>query len=903
MLLHENRLYLGAEGLFIYNSQDPASPQLLSNKGDWSKLIPLAVSGNYLFGLMAAPGAWERQILSVINVTDPVNPTAVKNHVASSVITKGVICGSRAYLLLQGTAAGGEIIDISTPSAPAKVGALPFPSYGQNDQHDIAASGNLAAIAGYTLEGNRVNIYDVTNAASPVLRSTLAPQGGNIRLWLKDATLMVVSTLNTGEVADNFIDAFDLTDPANPKRAGQIKTQKGAEDVKVLSQDGQDPIIALAKPGGSVHTFGYSPVTGTFTPGPVCPSPYSYQVTVSQSPNSAGGYTVVTSDSSFGTYTQEIKRKQTTCCVQTVVSPVEAAAEGCSATPQHSGEVECSSKVPVKATVKEPWNFKEWTGAATGTSLETEATATAHCSIATANFVKPTLTLSAAPSNPQPTNLIYAVESALSFRLTDDSFTRMAATGVPQAVRDKLQAIKFQKPTTHLYAGIPAFNTALAGVLTPQELADHGDAIFFHAQSHWKEDAVIAAIVLTANEVDDWTVTSVGFKASGSGDERSDQDVIKVKLYKNSVGGELLGQGTYSADDGNISFAVNIPIPKSQSVTLVLAYDFDAEKACPCDSFGTHTDMGMIAAKPDHYPNYVKLPIPPPGVDSGPSQINMGNMDIVSTNPQFGEPYDPQKTPPYTPLPEPLKVRVTWMDHLCAKDIPFTMEKKAADFKAKFDNDATSISVPLDGRNEAKAIMMLGEAKGMNPNNAYLVNAKLEGRGCQCTYPVYVIQTTLTAYGMGVDLPATAKYDGTQEGGDDGFGTFLNMIQMENEFIVTVDMAPPNFATIERVNFNLGGTLSMDGASLGNNQYKATFPLQSFDKPTIMRITCYMNKNGQTVTETADYTVKIIKLPSWVNVVSSLCHPESFVKEFSGDDKAYNFTFNYPTNFAWSDYV
>jgi hypothetical protein len=78
VLLHENRLYLGAEGLFIYNAQDPASPELLSNKSDWNNILPLAVVGNTLYGLTSAPDSWERQILSIINVTDPANPTKVK---------------------------------------------------------------------------------------------------------------------------------------------------------------------------------------------------------------------------------------------------------------------------------------------------------------------------------------------------------------------------------------------------------------------------------------------------------------------------------------------------------------------------------------------------------------------------------------------------------------------------------------------------------------------------------------------------------------------------------------------------------------------------------------------------------------------------------------------------------
>lgn len=885
-----SRLFGGSwDALWVYNILDPSHPTLIASYPAWANARPFHRDGNTLYILAGND-------LVLLDITDPYNVSEIGKYTAGGSLRAAATAGGVAYLLLDDYGAGVEMVNVSTPASPTGMSAsLAYSGQG----YDITVFGGTVAVAGRTGDGNTVQIYDVSSPAAPVAGASLDTFSDKQQLWYDadSSTLFASSYSGTYPDYTGAIDAFDLTDPASPQGGGRLLLPKAANDVEVVTPSGMDPIILAAVPHGSVQTYAYSPSSGAYTTGPECHSPYSYQVTATH--NTSGGYTVITSDSSYGTYIQEII-PNTGCCVSTQVSPAEAATDGCTASPVQSATVACGSTVAVAATAVSPWNFYEWTGAASGNSPQADATAEARCSVATANFVSPVLTLAAAANNPSTMNTISAVETPTSYRLTDASFTRMAAAGIPQAVRDKLQAIKFQEPATHLYTSDGAFQTALAGQLTAQELADHKERIFFHAQSDWKKDGVIAAIVLSVNDVDDWTVTSVGFDALGTGDERSDQDVIKVKLYKNAVGGQLLGEGTYSVDNGSIAFSMNVKITKGSSVTMVLAYDFDAEKACPCDSFGAKTDVSKIAATPDNYANYEKLPPPPQGVTGGPSQIEPGSLAIVSTNPQYGMPYDPQ-TNTYTQLPEPLKVKVTGMDHLCAENIPFDMRARAVEQGAKFADMSTSRSVPLNGFNEAEAVMMLGETKGMN--NPYTVDTRLDTAGDQCEYPVYSYVYTFNNFGMGVELPATAKHDGTADGGDDGFGTFLNLIQMENDFIVTVDMAPPDFATVDRVHFDLGGVLSTDGAALGNNQYKATFDLNSFTQPTTLTVTCFMSKNGQEVTETAEYTVYNIEMPGWVEAVDQIVHEESFSKEWVPDDEQYKFTFTFPTNFAWSDTI
>ncbi len=92
------------------------------------------------------------------------------------------------------------------------------------------------------------------------------------------------------------------------------------------------------------------------------------------------------------------------CCLRTEVSPAEAAADGCTAAPAHV-EGPCGSEVEVTAQEmgSKGWNFKQWSGAASGgekTTMATMSGAAPNCSVAVAEFVQPVLTLSGSADEP-----------------------------------------------------------------------------------------------------------------------------------------------------------------------------------------------------------------------------------------------------------------------------------------------------------------------------------------------------------------------------------------------------------------------------------------------------------------------------------------------------------------------
>ncbi len=117
-------------------------------------------------------------------------------------------------------------------------------------------------------------------------------------------------------------------------------------------------------------------------------------------------------------------------------------------------------------------------------------------------------------------------------------------------------------------------------------------------------------------------------------------------------------------------------------------------------------------------------------------------------------------------------------------------------------------------------------------------------------------------------------------------------------------MAPPNYAEVKEVLFNIGGRIVVATMVEQNKKYEAVYNMADFNKMEKLLVTVKMEKDGAQVESKAEYDVKSLQLPSWVEAVGKICHPESFTKEFSGEGGgAYTLTFNYPTNFAWSDVV
>ncbi len=397
-----NHLYLSSfDRLWVYSVADPENPTPVGSYDQWYA-NSLFVQGNYAYALA--------DDLYIINVSDPSNLTQEGVYEVGG-WRKVFVLGNYAYLVLSDKV---EIIDVSPPSRPSKVGEFPAD---QGTDIFVQAGSTIA----YVVDNQGLHAIDVSNPAVPTELSSAQTAGRPTCVWVSGNTAFVGS--NTGEQPDYqfCLEAFDVSDPSSPTKAAQTDGESGRiGDVEV--HDGT--VFAAISASSGTHTYTYS--DGTFSSGPQC-SGEAYHATIHR-PSTEATY-IYSAAKGYGVDTQRLIRTPPSkiCCLETNVKPPEAAAAGCTAEAERTQGV-CGSQVKVTATEVDPWNFREWSGAAIGTSKEAMATMSGvdpNCSEAVANFVKPSLTLAGASDErhfcPNDTDKVFSLFTlALCVNQEDD---------------------------------------------------------------------------------------------------------------------------------------------------------------------------------------------------------------------------------------------------------------------------------------------------------------------------------------------------------------------------------------------------------------------------------------------------------------------------------------------------
>ncbi len=138
---------------------------------------------------------------------------------------------------------GLQIIEISDPSLPRKVGSVP--SSGQ--AFDVTVDGNLLFLAdGFA----GLQILALDDPASPAFLGSMAP-GGKVRAVQAAGNFAYLAiTDGTGSLA-----VIDITDPANPLPVGQLSAGSSARDIEIngpwaylLDEDGTLAVIDISNP-------------------------------------------------------------------------------------------------------------------------------------------------------------------------------------------------------------------------------------------------------------------------------------------------------------------------------------------------------------------------------------------------------------------------------------------------------------------------------------------------------------------------------------------------------------------------------------------------------------------------------------------------------------------------------
>lgn len=902
-------LYAGAvDGIYRFSLSDPASPAVQQMYPQWANTQRVIGKDNYLYAIIDGQ-------LYIINITDPDNPqqTAVYTPAEGYKGCEVLIRGNYAYLaaiedIYYMPDHIIEIVDISQPANPTKVSGFTLNpiSYRvnfsikdlfipENAQELYVVYSCQSDITGSPYSG--FQIFDISTPSAPAWLGTKDQSYSSVSIWVEGN----VAFLGTESNGDGYVRAYDVTDKTNPVWMDtEYLWDCSMWDIEVV-----DGVIIASAPYGSIHTYQFNPNNNQLTSGPVAHMPESADMATYR----GEGGTYVYSNSGYtdygtkytcgskGIYTVRIPQGEPgKSYVVAIVNPPEAASDGCTAEP--SEPVECEGNpVTVTATAEDPWTFKEWTGAASGASLIT----TAECpeegtAVAVANFECPILTLTPGPQNPSynskhadgtETN---ATNPVIEVTKDPGNYSLVINIEPPQARTEGCTVT----PTVGLHEYAPGSQVSLTAQAVdrwhfsewtgnasgsgPVDITMNGDKM---VTARFVKEVPIIDIRLTANEVDDWFVTSVTFQAYGRGDDK--EDVKDARLY--FMGSTLLDTGSYSVDDGTITFNVNKTVPKNSTITLLMTYTFDERKALPCDEYSAKITMANVSALPIEFPPGLKLPVPPSEVSGGPTHIMVGNIVAESGNEQWGMKGQA--------LAKPLVAKVYHQHPDTIDYVKFLVSQGqwGQSYGTKLSNNEFESHITLDSAARARETLTLGtllDLFGTEHAQFVEIEAKLKVEDC----PAHLM-SVFTEYAIGMEV--AAQYDGNRQD-TDRVDMFVSNIEARNRFTATLEIDPAK--TINQVTFDLDGNAQQGEVVTPNREYRSTFDMAPVDGSATMTVTAAMN-DGTEIQKVI--SLESIHFPAWFDTITSIS--ESFTKEFQGEDEKYRVGFSYPVNFAWSDAV
>jgi hypothetical protein len=206
----------GTNGLQVIDVGNPANPQRVGGTSGLARGV--AVSGNYAYTVWTGSNYVGR--LQVIDVRNPANPQRVGAYDTSGEALGVAVSGNYAYVA--DGSAGLQVIDISNPANPQRLGGHDTSVRAR----DVAVSGNYAYVvggdvtaslpAGVAVSGNYawMEIIDISNPANPQRVGGYYTTGAGL------ANGVAVSG-NYAYVADYPVGlrVIEIT-PANPQRVG-----------------------------------------------------------------------------------------------------------------------------------------------------------------------------------------------------------------------------------------------------------------------------------------------------------------------------------------------------------------------------------------------------------------------------------------------------------------------------------------------------------------------------------------------------------------------------------------------------------------------------------------------------------------------------------------------------------
>ncbi len=282
-------------GLQIVDVTDPASPAAAGSLADNNTLLLDGASRVKVFTIgantyAAVTSSFADSGLQIVDVTDPSAPAAAGNLeddndllLADTQYVDIFETNSRTYAAVASESDDGlQIVDVTDPSAPAAAGNLEDDGSRLLDSAhgvDVFTIGQRTYAAVTSGGDDGLQIVDITNPSAPAAAGNLEDDNS---LKLGNAYGVDVFTIgaNTYAIVASFADdglqIADITDPDNPKAAGQLEDTSDlllatAFDVDVFTINAATYAVATARDDHGIQIVRLDAADATNAP-PVAPA-------------------------------------------------------------------------------------------------------------------------------------------------------------------------------------------------------------------------------------------------------------------------------------------------------------------------------------------------------------------------------------------------------------------------------------------------------------------------------------------------------------------------------------------------------------------------------------------------------------------------------------------------------
>ncbi|HDQ00471.1 MAG TPA: hypothetical protein ENN22_14995, partial [bacterium] len=554
----DNKLYsVGNDKLWVYDVDETGVP-IFNSSIDIAKADKIFNDGNYLF-------VCDRD--NLLNIYDA-SLQLVGSFDAGAPVMDAATRNNTLYLALYNST-DLKIVDYGNPAAPSEI--TTFTLFYPGTALSLSENSNTLFVASNNGDGSGneqgyFQVIDVSDAANPVLLSDQQIAVGNKIHNLHPAGNLLFTGGSSG--SDGLIEVFDVSDPANPAR---IKASPFLDSPLADIAYFRGYVFAALPDAGSMISYRWDASLQEFFPGPSAAMPEPVEITLfTRTPAFSSNsllksfgdepktYAVVNNGPK---YQQSTEGSKGTKLTEIVVYPPHEPQKvdlTMAVEPPEAAEAGCS-------TIPAPGSHRYNKGA--------------H------------VNLMAVPNQ----------EQGWFFKeWTGDASGKDLIVGVTMD-RDKIATAHFEEL-----------------MLTVSGTEDK--RVYCASQINEEKKFVILPVTLCASEVDDWTVSRINFKSSGTGDEAA--DIEEVNVFKAGVN---IYNGKYANDNGVIqaNFQPPINIQAGECVTIYFNYDFSTLDINSYASDQPKTflvETGAVIAKPDHYES---------GLIAGKAQIDTFSIGRV----------------------------------------------------------------------------------------------------------------------------------------------------------------------------------------------------------------------------------------------------------------------------------